>query len=112
MSDIDFNTETALEAAEALERVLAQRTHRKTIMGQECTVPGQLGYALKLPDIIRNLRSRARPARERGLERFEEVWASLSDQSRKKVRDALGWYDPRELDWEDRRSNRRPVGPD
>ncbi len=108
----EFDIDTALEAAQALQNVLAQRTHRKTIMGQECIVPGQLGQALRLPDIIRDLRGRTRPTRERGLQRFEEVWDSLSERSRKKVRDELGWYDPRELDWEDQRSNRRPVRTD
>ena len=109
VTDESFNTDTALEAAIALSDVLARRMHRKTVMGQECLVPGQLGEALGLPRIIHQLQSRNQKRRELGLARFEEIWHSISERSRRKARDELGWWDPKELDWEDPRSNRRPV---
>jgi len=109
VTDEAFNIDTALQAASVLSDVLARRRHRKTIMGQECLVPGQLGDALGLPRIIHQLQSRNQKSRELGLARFEEVWRSLSERSRRKVRDELGWWDPKELDWDDPRSNRRPV---
>lgn len=104
-----FTAETALEAAEELERVLAARTHRRKVMGQPVLVPGQLGDALQLPRIIRSLRSKQRRLKEQGLEDFQELWPTLSRQTRQKVLDAIGWYDPKALAWDDKRSNRRPL---
>jgi len=108
MHSEDFDNETAHQAAQALEKVLASRRHRKTVLGQPVMVPGQLGFALKLPQMIRGLESRSHSRRQDALERFQALWETLSDSSREQVREALGWYDPRELDWDDRRSNRRP----
>ena len=105
----DFDEETALMAAQALQTVLSRRTHRKKVLGEERIVPGQLGEALGLPSLCKQLTSRRPRTRQDAVERFEAIWSSLSDISRKRVREALGWYDPRELDWEDPRSNRRPV---
>jgi len=104
-----FTTETALDAAAELQRVLAARTHRRKVMGQEVLVPGQLGEALQLPRIINRLQSKQQKQREQGLDDFQELWPTLSPHTRQKVLDAIGWYDPKELDWEDKRSNRRPV---
>jgi len=104
-----FTVETATEAALELEKVLAARTHRRKVMGQEVLVPGQLGEALNLPRTVRWLRSKQRRYRERGLEDFQELWLTLSPQTRQKVTDNLGWYNPKDLDWEDKRSNRRPL---
>jgi len=104
-----FTTETALDAAAELQRVLAARTHRRKVMGQEVLVPGQLGEALQLPRIINRLQSKQQKQREQGLDDFQELWPTLSPRTRQKVLDAIGWYDPKELDWEDKRSNRRPV---
>lgn len=104
-----FTTETALDAATELQRVLAARTHRRKVMGQEVLVPGQLGEALQLPRIINRLQSKQQKQREQGLDDFQELWPTLSPGTRQKVLDAIGWYDPKELDWEDKRSNRRPV---
>lgn len=104
-----FTTETALEAATELQRVLATRTHRRKVMGQEVLVPGQLGEALQLPKIINRLQSKQQKQREQGLDDFQELWPTLSPRTRQKVLNAIGWYDPKELDWEDKRSNRRPV---
>lgn len=107
-----FNEQTALQAAEALAVVLARRTHRRKVMGQEVLVPGQLGDALRLPQLINRLSSRQQRQRERALEDFEILWETLSHSTRNQVCRQLGWYDPRELSWEDKRSNRRPPSPD
>lgn len=105
----EFTVETALEAAAALHRVLAARTHRRKVMGQEVLVPGQLGEALHLPQIMRRLQARQARQRDRGLDDFHELWPTLSPATRDKVLGAIGWYDPKALDWEDKRSNRRPA---
>ena len=108
-----FTIETALDAATELRKVLAARTLRRTVMGQEVMVPGQLGEALQLPRIINRLQSKQMKQRELGLEDFQELWPTLSPQTRERVLGAIGWYDPKELDWDDKRSNRRPlVDPD
>lgn len=109
MGNEEFDVETALDAAIALHRVLAARTHRRKVMGQEVLVPGQLGEALHLPDIIRRLQGKQLRQRERGLEAFQELWPTLSSATREKVLGRIGWYDPKSLDWEDKRSNRRPI---
>ena len=105
-----FTIETALDAATELRKVLAARTHRRKVMGQEVMVPGQLGEALQLPRIINRLQSKQMKQRELGLEDFQELWPTLSPQTRERVLGAIGWYDPKELDWDDKRSNRRPLG--
>ncbi|MGM0769695.1 MAG: hypothetical protein ACQEV6_16880 [Pseudomonadota bacterium] len=109
MHDEEFSTDTALDAAGALNQVLAARTHRRKVMGQEVWVPGQLGEALHLPRIMRRLQSKQQKQRELGLEEFQELWPTLSPATREKVLDRIGWYNPKELDWEDKRSNRRPI---
>lgn len=113
MSNEEFDVVTGLDAAVALHRVLAARTHRRKIMGQDVLVPGQLGEALHLPRIIQRLQGKQARQREQGLEEFQALWPTLSPATRHKVLDNIGWYDPKALDWEDKRSNRRPVaGPD
>src|SRR5690554_6736029 len=104
-----FTIETALEPAPEPPQVLAARTRRRKVMGQEVLVPGQLGEALHLPRTISRLASKQLRQRERGLEDFQELWPTLSEFTRRKVTDRLGWYDPKDLDWDDKRSNRRPV---
>ncbi len=104
-----FTSQTALEAAVALDKILARRVHRKKVLGQEVLVPGQLGQALHLPLILRRLNSKQLRQREQGLEDFSALWQTLSATTRRNVREALGWYDPKRLDWDDKRSNRRPV---
>ncbi|WP_323752635.1 hypothetical protein [Marinobacter sp.] len=109
----NFSIETALDAATELRRVLAARTHRRKVMGQEVLVPGQLGEALQLPKIINRLTSKQQRYRDLGLNDFQELWPTLSARTRERVLDAIGWYDPKQLDWDDKRSNRRPlVDPD
>lgn len=107
-----FDTKTALVAARALDRVLAGRTHRKKVLGREVLVPGQLGAALQLPTLLRRLQSKQTRQREQGLDDFIALWATLSERTRRKVLHELGWYDPKTLNWEDKRSNRRPAGGD
>lgn len=109
MTDTRFSEESALSAAQALQHVLASRTHRRKVLGEDRIVPGQLGEALGLPDLIHRLQSRSGPVRHGARERFEAIWSTLSEQSRQRVREELDWYDPRELDWEDPRSNRQPI---
>lgn len=104
-----FTTETALDAAAELRRVLATRTHRRKVLGQEVIVPGQLGEALQLPRILNRLQSKQQRFRDQGLDDFQELWPTLSATTREKVLDAIGWYDPKDLSWEDKRSNRRPA---
>lgn len=105
-----FTTETALDAAAELRRVLAARTHRRKVLGQEVLVPGQLGEALQLPRITNRLQSKQQRLRDQGLDDFQELWPTLSVATREKVLSAIGWYDPKDLNWEDKRSNRRPSG--
>lgn len=108
-----FTVETALEAAVELQKVLAARTHRRKVMGQEILIPGQLGEALHLPRTVNRLRSKQQKQRDKGLEDFQELWPTLSRLTRQKVMATLGWYNPKTLNWEDKRSNRRPlVDPD
>lgn len=108
-----FTTETALDAAGELRRVLAARTHRRKVLGQEVIVPGQLGEALQLPQIINRLQSKQQRFRDQGLDDFQELWPTLSAATREKVLNAIGWYNPKDLSWEDKRSNRRPsIDPD
>ena len=105
----EFNEELALDAALVLKNVLEQRQHRKKYLGQVVIVPGKLGEALNLPNIIHCLSSRAVKSRQKGLEQFNELWATLSLKTKEKVLKQIGWYDPSELNWEDKRSNRRPI---
>ncbi len=103
-----FDTGTALKAALALKKTLARRTHVKLVNGEERVVPGTLGEAIGLPGMISRLESRSSPQRDRGLEDFRTLWTTLSPQTTRKVLEAIGWYEPKDLDWDDPRSNRRP----
>jgi hypothetical protein len=103
-----FTEDTALNAVVELQRVLAARTHRRIVLGQEITVPGQLGAALNLPRTLSRLRSKQSRLREQGLEDFQQLWVTLSIQTREKVLRGIGWYKPQELSWDDKRSNRHP----
>lgn len=109
MDTENFTVETAVEAATALDKILAGRMHRKKVLGQEVLVPGQLGQALHLPLILRRLNSKQLRQREQGFEDFSALWHTLSAATRHKVLAAIDWYDPKRLDWDDKRSNRRPV---
>lgn len=109
MDSEDFNAETALEAVIELERVLQRRTHRVKYLGQEYLAPGTLGEALKLPKITAQLHAPGLVRKEAGLEAFQAVWDTLSEPTRHAVLKEIGWYDPRNLDWDDYRSNRRGL---
>ncbi len=105
----DFNEESALAAALALEKVLARRTHRRKYLGQMYTVPGRLGEALKLPGIVAKLQSKVNSRRRKGLDEFRFLWDTLSVPTREAVQQDIHWYDPKDLSWDDVRSNRKPV---
>lgn len=105
----DFNEESALAAALALEKVLARRTHRRKYLGQIYTVPGRLGDALKLPGIVSKLQSKVNGRRRKGLDEFRFLWDTLSVPTREAVQQDINWYDPKDLSWDDVRSNRKPV---
>lgn len=96
-------------AAQSLETVFARRTHRRKFMGHVILVPGQLGQALRLPYIIEKLRSKSSKSRQAGLEAFQMLWDTLSESTKEQALREIGWYNPRDLDWEDQRSNRRPL---
>ena len=106
---LEFDEETALAAALALQQVLEQRTHKRKYLGQIYTVPGKLGEALNLPTILSRLGSKVATRRQAGLEAFEELWVTLSAATQSKVLEAIDWYDPEQLNWDDKRSNRRPL---
>lgn len=108
MDSDDFNLETAKQAADALEAVFAARTHKRKHLGQIITVPGKLGEAVKLPSIIAKLNSRVGKRQESGLEDFQFLWDTLSESTRQAVLEAIGWYQPDELEWDDKRSNMKP----
>lgn len=105
----EFDEETALSAALALQDVLARRTHRRKYLGQVYVVPGKLGEALKLPTIISKLQSKVVRRRAAGLDDFAFLWDTLSQPTRDAVLEAINWYDPKQLSWDDKRSNRRPL---
>lgn len=111
VEETDFDIDTAYEAVKALQQVLARRTHRRRYLGQEVVVPGQLGSALRLPFIAEQLQGKTAPRRERGLEAFQCLWPTLSPDTQNQVLDLIGWYEPEQLSWEDKRSNRRPTLP-
>ena len=105
----EFDEELALAAAVALQDVLERRTHRRKYLGQMYTVPGTLGQALNLPKILSRLNSKVANRRIQGVDEFVELWLTLSEATREKVVEAIEWYDPKDLDWDDKRSNRRPL---
>jgi len=111
LDSTEFDTTTAQLAAIELRKVLAARTHRKKIMGEIHVIPGTLGEAIRLPQIIHQLESRSTTQRNRGLENFRVLWQTLSEPTRREIEEFLGWYEPHELDWDDPRSNRRPKLP-
>ncbi len=108
MDSDDFNIERALEAVSALEKVLRRRTHKVQYLGREYLVPGTLGDALRLPEITVQLQSPRTLRRERGLEAFQALWDTLSEPTCHATLKEMDWYDPRNLDWDDQRSNRQP----
>ena len=108
LSSEEFNIKTALAAAEALEVILARRTHIRVILGEERRVSGSLGKAVNLPEIRKRLESRSSKLRDQGLGEFRALWDTLSLATCNSVLEAIGWYDPGDLQWDDKRSNRRP----
>ena len=103
-----FDVALALKVANALKVILENRTRVKVILGEERVVPGTLGEVIRLPTIMTRLESRSRLARDDALLEFQMLWSTLSEKTTAEVLDAIGWYDPNDLDWEDPRSNRHP----
>ena len=103
-----LDANSALQLAEALESVLDKRTHKHNHLGDEIVVKGSLSKALKLPDLIKHLASTEKK-RLLAKERLSEIWYSLSANTRAKAFDAAGLYEPKALDWDDPRSNRKPI---
>lgn len=109
MNSKQLTLERAQEAAAALDSILRRRTHPRKVLGQTLMVPGKLGDALRLPQIRSALASKMAHRREAGLQQFRDLWPTLSQHTRSTVLEQLGWYEAESLDWEDKRSNRRPT---
>ncbi|NRB42690.1 MAG: hypothetical protein HRU20_30180 [Pseudomonadales bacterium] len=92
---------------EALQMVLDARTHKHNHLGEEVIVKGSLSKALKLPELIKHLSSTTKK-RESARERLSEIWYTLSSATCERSLKLAGVYEPRELSWEDPRSNRHP----
>lgn len=105
----DFDIELAQQAVQSLQLVLAARTHKKKYLGKDYVLPGQLGKALKLPQIHSRLNSPMSNRRQQGLDDFKFLWDTLSENTRHIVAEDLGWYEPERLEWDDKRSNRKPA---
>ena len=105
----DFDVDKAILTIKALKGTFERRTHKKrNYLGEEVWVAGTLGNAVQLPKITALLVSRSATSRAKGLEAFQTLWSTLSPSTKEKVLDAIGWYEPGVLDWQDKRSNRRP----
>ena len=96
-----------LNLANALLFVLDARTHKHNHLGQEIIVKGSLSKALKLPDIISQLASTTKK-RESARDRFVDIWYTLSSLTCDRAMEKAGIYQPKDLDWDDPRSNRHP----
>lgn len=114
MSEPDeFDESSALLVAESLRKVLKRRTHKKKYLGQLYELPGRLDEALNLPKIQAKLTSKVAKRRQQGAAELNELWITLSAATQAQVYEDLEWYDPKSLDWEDKRSNRQPkIGSD
>ncbi|GAA3974149.1 hypothetical protein [Allohahella marinimesophila] len=109
MDPSHFTVERAQEAAAALDNILRKRTHARKVLGQTMIFPGRLGEALRLPQIKNALNSKMSHRREVGLDQFRNLWPTLSEPTKRAVLDRMGWYEVDAMDWEDKRSNRRPL---
>lgn len=108
--DIDaLDIEALRELLVAVIAVLDSRMHKRKHLGEEILVKGSLSQALHLPDLQKRLNAVNEEKQNRAREDLASVWQSLSTATRQAVIEQLGWYDPHELDWDDPRSNRRPV---
>lgn len=93
---------------DALIHVLNQRRHTRVVLGEEVIVEGSLSKALKLPELLKQLRSKQEKRRLVAEERFCVIWETLSEDTKQQALDHIGWYAPNELNWDDPRSNRKP----
>jgi hypothetical protein len=109
--DIDIHTlnkEAQLMLVEGLTKVLDSRTHKRVVMGDEITVKGSLSKALKLPNVCAMLNSSHTQRQENGHQQLAEIWSTLSPSTKERTLALLGWYEPKDLPWDDPRSNRKP----
>ena len=104
-----FTTEQRICCAQAIEAALNRRRHHHIIMGENVVVQGSLAKALKLPELIKKLRSPQAIKRDLAAEQLESIWQSLSQATQEHVKQELNWYDPKDLTWDDPRSNRNPT---
>ena len=110
--EIDFeqlNDEQLLELCTQLQSVLDARLHKRQHLGEEVLVKGSLSKALKLPELIKKLSSKRPVSRQQARDAFDVLWFSLSEDTKNKTLLAFGAYDPKALDWEDPRSNKKPI---
>ncbi len=91
----------------ALIHVLNQRKHVRVIMGKEVLVEGSLSKALKLPELLKQINSVHRAKQDKAILQFIEIWPTLSETTRELSINALGWYEPNDLEWDDPRSNKK-----
>ena len=109
MDIYSLNIETARTLVNALEDVLDSRTHKRDHLGEEIIVKGSLSKALKIPELKRTLSRSNDALQKQGLEQLSTLWTTLSDSTKQATLDKSGLYEPNELNWDDSRSNRRPV---
>ena len=95
--------------AQVLEDVLSERTHKRVHLGEEIVVKGSLAKALKLPKLLKDLSSNKANIQEAAKDQFITLWTTLSQSTKDAVIRRVDWYDPQELDWDDPRSNRKPI---
>ena len=104
-----LNIETARVLLNALEYVLDSRTHKRDHLGEEIIVKGSLSKALKVPELKRTLSRSNETTQKQGIDQLSTLWLTLSDTTQQAALDKAELYDPKKLNWDDLRSNRRPV---
>ncbi len=104
-----LNIENARTLVSAIEDTLDSRTHKRDHLGEEIIVKGSLSKALKIPELKRTLSRTNIETQQKGIDQLSTLWATLSEATRQSALDKAGLYDPTELNWDDLRSNRRPV---
>ena len=84
-------TKTCLES---LIYVLNQRTHTRVVMGKNIVVGGSLAKALKLPELLKQIQSVQALKKQAAVERFQEIWPTLSLPTRTQALKKCGWDEP------------------
>lgn len=104
-----LNIDTARALVNALEQVLDSRTHKREHLGEEIIVKGSLSKALKIPELKRTLSRKNIEIQQQGMDDLLVLWSTLSEQTKQSSLNIAGLYEPKQLHWDDLRSNRRPV---